>query len=126
MVESAAVLLLGFVGTGWRCGCITCLKVQGFLEPLHIEPAGENRHLEYLLCAVKALQMPVPPLALLLMDERGDAPPALSLGLSCFALRRLRSTATSFDALAFCASQWRLACRFRRLQVTLLPRKLVG
>ncbi len=103
MVESAAAAF----ATGWRCGRITCPKVHGVLEALDTEQAGENQHLECVFCAVKSLHLPM----------------LCRWGLSCVAYRRRRSTAITFGALASFAFQWRNACQFRRLQISLLPRK---
>ena len=84
-----------------------CLRVQGSGEHVNIETAGERQHLPHFLRAAHALQMPAPPLALLLHEEIGKAPFA----------RRLRSTTGTL--------WWSLAFRFPLLGISLLQCKLV-
>ena len=127
VVESAALLLRLCATSGWLCSFIAWLGVQGFLEHVYIEAAGEGQDLPDLLCAANALQMPAPPLAPLLLDELVEAPFACPLALASFA-RRLRSTTRTFGAvcsllgsLAFCFPLLGISL----LQCTLLLRVLV-
>ena len=79
VVEELAVALLRVqVGSGWFCSIIALLCVQCLAKHVYIETAGEGQHLPDLLRASDALQMPAPPLALLLAEELGEAPFAVS------------------------------------------------
>ncbi len=100
VVESAVVLLRGFVTRRQLCGYIIRLSVHCSLEPVHIEAAGEDQHLPDLFCAADAMEMSVPPLALLLLNEIGDAPGTFRFAPASFVLRRLTSTAETLGALA--------------------------